>query len=62
VRKEAEALGKLGGDAYVKMQVAKQLSQKRIWIVPVTNVSSMDVNQMLKFLLANPPAKPAGPQ
>jgi regulator of protease activity HflC (stomatin/prohibitin superfamily) len=54
VRKEAEALGKLGGDAYVKMQVAKQLSQKRIWIVPVTNVSSMDVNQMLKFLLSQP--------
>jgi len=60
VRKEAEALGKLGGDAYVKMQVAKQLSQKRIWIVPVTNVSSMDVNQMLKFLLSQP--KPAAAQ
>ena len=54
VRKEAEALGKLGGDAYVKMQVAKQLSQKRIWIVPATNVSTMDVNQMLKFLLSQP--------
>jgi regulator of protease activity HflC (stomatin/prohibitin superfamily) len=60
VRKEAEALGKLGGDAYVKMQVAKQLSQKRIWIVPATNVSTMDVNQMLKFLLSQP--KPAAPQ
>ena len=54
VRKEAEALGKLGGDAYVKMQVAKQLSHKRIWIVPATNVSTMDVNQMLKFLLSKP--------
>jgi regulator of protease activity HflC (stomatin/prohibitin superfamily) len=51
VRKEAEALGKLGGDAYVKMQVAKQLSQKRIWLVPGTNVSTMDVNAMLSFLL-----------
>ena len=51
VRKEAEALGKLGGDAYVKMQVAKQLSQKRIWLVPGTNVSTMDVNGMLNFLL-----------
>jgi len=51
VRKEAEALGKLGGDAYVKMQVSKQLSQKRIWIVPGTNVSTMDVNAMLNFLL-----------
>jgi len=60
VRKEAEALGKLGGDAYVKMQVAKQLSQKRIWIVPATNVSTMDVNQMLKFLLSQP--KPGAAQ
>ncbi len=51
VRKEAEALGKLGGDAYVKMQVAKQLSQKRIWLVPGTSVSTMDVNQMVNFLL-----------
>ena len=61
VRKEAEALGKLGGDAYVKMQVAKQLSQKRIWIVPGTNVSTMDVNAMLNFLLhrSKPEAPPA---
>jgi regulator of protease activity HflC (stomatin/prohibitin superfamily) len=51
VRKEAEALGKLGGDAYVKIQVSKQLSQKRIWLVPGTNVSTMDVNGMLNFLL-----------
>jgi regulator of protease activity HflC (stomatin/prohibitin superfamily) len=57
VRKEAEALGKLGGDAYVKMQVAKQLSQKRILIVPGTNVSTMDVNQMVNFLLSK--EKPA---
>ncbi len=59
VRKEAEALGKLGGDAYVKMQVAKQLSQKRIWLVPGTNVSTMDVNQMLSFLLGKARPKPA---
>lgn len=51
VRKEAEALGKLGGDAYVKMQVAQRLASKRIWLVPGTNVSTMDVNQMLNFLL-----------
>jgi regulator of protease activity HflC (stomatin/prohibitin superfamily) len=51
VRKEAQALGRLGGDAYVKMQVAKQLSQKRIWLVPGTNVSTMDVNRMVDFLL-----------
>jgi regulator of protease activity HflC (stomatin/prohibitin superfamily) len=57
VRKEAEALGKLGGDAYVKMQVAKQLSQKRIWLVPGTNVSTMDVNAMLAFLLGKTKAE-----
>jgi regulator of protease activity HflC (stomatin/prohibitin superfamily) len=58
VRKEAEALGKLGGDAYVKMQVAKQLSQKRILLVPGTNVSTMDVNQMVDFLVGKQPLKP----
>jgi regulator of protease activity HflC (stomatin/prohibitin superfamily) len=60
VRKEAEALGKLGGDAYVKMQVAKMLSNKRIMLVPGTNVSTMDVNQMVKFLMgrARPEATP----
>ena len=51
VRKEAEALGKLGGDAYVKMQVAQMLSKKRILIVPGSNVSTMDVNTMVDFLL-----------
>jgi regulator of protease activity HflC (stomatin/prohibitin superfamily) len=58
VRKEAEALGKLGGDAYVKMQVAKQLSQKRIWLVPATNVSTMDVNQMMNFLMGKAKTTP----
>ena len=51
VRKEAEALGKLGGDAYVKMQVAQLLSKKRILLVPGSNVSTMDVNKMVDFLL-----------
>jgi len=59
VRKEAEALSKLGGDAYVKMQVSKQLSQKHIWLVPGTNVSTMDVNQMLSFLLGKQAARPS---
>ncbi len=44
VRKEAEALSKIGGDAYVKMQVAKLLSKKKVLLVPATNVSTMDVN------------------
>ena len=56
-QKQAEALGKLGGDAYVKMQVAKPLSQKRIWLVPGTNVSTMDVNPMVNFLMGR--TKPA---
>jgi regulator of protease activity HflC (stomatin/prohibitin superfamily) len=57
VRKEAEALGKLGGDAYVKIQVSKQLSTKKIILVPGTNVSTMDVNKMVDYLLGK--AKPA---
>jgi regulator of protease activity HflC (stomatin/prohibitin superfamily) len=51
VRKEAEALGKMGGEAYVKMQVAQLLSKKRILIVPGSNVSTMDINTMVDFLL-----------
>ncbi len=58
-RKEAEALGKLGGDAYVKMQVAKQFAQKKILIVPASNVSTMNVNDMVKTLLGRASAPPA---
>ena len=58
VRKEAEALSKLGGDAYVKMQVSQMLSKKRILIVPGSNVSTMDVNTMVDFLLGRPRAAP----
>jgi len=54
VRKEAEALSRLGGDAYVKMQVAKLFADKKILIVPGTNVSTMDVNKMVDFLLTRP--------
>ncbi len=53
VRKEAEALSKMGGEAFVKMQVAKQLSKKRFLLVPGTNVSTMDVNKMVDYLMAN---------
>jgi regulator of protease activity HflC (stomatin/prohibitin superfamily) len=65
VRKEAEALSKLGGDAYVKMQVAKQFAQKRILIVPGSNVSTMNINEMVNYLLgrgAAPAAPPAEPE
>jgi len=51
VRKEAEALSKMGGDAYVKMQVSQLLSKKHIVIVPGSNVSTMDVNTMVDFLV-----------
>ena len=59
IRKEAEALGKMGGDAFVKMQVAKQFAQKRILIVPGTNVSTMNVNEMVDYLVGRA-ARPAG--
>jgi len=59
IRKEAEALGKMGGDAYVKMQVAKQFAQKKILIVPGTNVSTMNVNEMVDYLVGRA-ARPAG--
>jgi regulator of protease activity HflC (stomatin/prohibitin superfamily) len=55
VRKEAQALGKLGGDAYVKMQLALQLSHKRVTIVPGANVSTMDVNKLVDYLVATKP-------
>lgn len=51
VRREAEALSRMGGDAFVKMQVAKQFADKQILIVPGSNVSTMDVNQMVNFLV-----------
>jgi len=51
VRKEAAALSKLGGDAYVKIQVSKMFAEKRIFLVPGSNVSTLDVNSTLNFLL-----------
>ncbi len=54
-RKEAEALNKLGGDAYVKMQVARQFAAKRFTLVPQSNVSTMNVNQLLGVLLSEKP-------
>jgi regulator of protease activity HflC (stomatin/prohibitin superfamily) len=59
VRKEAEALGKLGGDAYVKIQVSKRFAEKRIFLVPGSNVSTLDVNHTLDFLLRNAPREVA---
>ncbi len=57
VRKEAEALSKLGGDAYVKMQVSKRFADKRIYLVPGSNVSTLDVNSTLNFLMKDAASK-----
>jgi hypothetical protein len=35
------------------MQVAQLLSKKRVTIVPGSNVSTMDVNKLVDYLLAN---------
>jgi regulator of protease activity HflC (stomatin/prohibitin superfamily) len=56
-RKEAEALARLGGDSYVKMQLAKQLAKKKIMIVPASNVSTMNVNQMVDYLVGKSAAQ-----
>jgi len=62
VRKEAEALSKLGGDAYVRMQVSKLLADKRVFLVPGSNVSTLDVNSTLNFLMRDAAAKAGGPK
>jgi hypothetical protein len=59
VRKEAEALAKLGGDAYVKIQVSKLFAEKRVFLVPGSNVSTLDVNSTLRFLMKDAASKPA---
>jgi regulator of protease activity HflC (stomatin/prohibitin superfamily) len=59
IRKEADALSKLGGDAYVKIQVSKRFAEKRIFLVPGSNVSTLDVNHTLDFLLRNAPREVA---
>ena len=50
--KEAEALGKMGGDAYVKMQLAKQFATKKFIIVPATSVSTMNMNKVVDAMAA----------
>ncbi len=49
----------MGGDAYVKMQVAKQFAQKKILIVPGSNVSTMNVNELVDYLVGRA-ARPSG--
>lgn len=58
IKKEAEALGKMGGDAYVKMQVAKQFAGKKILIVPGSNVSTMNVNELVDYLVGKAQQQP----
>jgi regulator of protease activity HflC (stomatin/prohibitin superfamily) len=52
-KKEADALSRLGGDSYAKMQVAKQFAKKKVLLVPASNVSTMNVNTMMDFLLSD---------
>jgi len=53
VLKEAEALSKMGGDAFVKMQLAKQFAEKRFVIVPATTVSTMNVNKLVDAMVGD---------
>jgi regulator of protease activity HflC (stomatin/prohibitin superfamily) len=60
-RMEAAALNRLGGESYVKMQVARQLARKHILIVPAANVSTMNVNDVMEYLIGKgtrPAAEP----
>lgn len=50
-KKEAEALSRLGGDAYVKMQLAKMLGKKRVILVPAASASTLNVNKMVDFFI-----------
>jgi len=40
-----------GGDAYVRMRVAKRLGQKKVLVVPRANVSTMNVNEVMDYLV-----------
>jgi regulator of protease activity HflC (stomatin/prohibitin superfamily) len=62
VRKEASALNRQGGESYVKMQLAKQLGAKKILIVPTSNVSTMNVNEVMEYLMGNASGKAGGVQ
>jgi regulator of protease activity HflC (stomatin/prohibitin superfamily) len=61
-RKEAAALNRLGGESYVKMQVAKMLATKRIMIVPAANVTTMNVNDVMEYLVGKSAAPKAPPE
>ena len=60
-RTVAVGLGARGGDAYVKMQVAKQFAKKKFLLVPGSNVSTMNVNDLVDYLVgrAAGPSRPA---
>jgi len=50
--KEAEALSKMGGEAFVKMEVSKQFAKKKILLVPAANVTTMNVNKLVEAMAA----------
>jgi regulator of protease activity HflC (stomatin/prohibitin superfamily) len=56
--KEAEALAKMGGEAFVKMEVAKQFAKKKILLVPAANVATMNVNKLVEAMAADALGEP----
>ncbi len=57
--KESEALSKMGGEAFVKMEVAKQFAKKRILLVPSANVTTLNVNKLVESMAGDALAEPA---
>ncbi len=57
--KEAEALSKMGGEAFVKMEVAKQFAKKKILLVPAANVTTMNLNKIVESMAADALGEPA---
>src|SRR5262249_33748160 len=50
-RKGAQAMEQTGEEADGKNQLAKQFGEKKILLVPNTNVATMNVNKMLDYLI-----------
>jgi regulator of protease activity HflC (stomatin/prohibitin superfamily) len=57
--KEAEALSKMGGEAFVKMEVARQFAKKRITLVPAANVTTMNINKLVESMAGDALGAPA---
>ena len=49
-KKAAEAFSKLGGDGYVKMQLAARMSKKHFVLVPTAGASTLNINELLQSM------------